>query len=931
MATELGDKKEKHSHLKRAMLLCSLLAQRYPGPILVLSALLFVASLAFSATSLQFQTSREDLISAKDELHDVQQRFLTEFPDADDVVVMVRGGSVQQREDYVDSLAVLLRRRPDHFAAVFPRVELPFLTTRALLFLPEDDLEKLSLAVTEARPFLQGLSSPTGLSALLTDFDNPSTGSEQEKILAMLPFLGDLFHELRRQVETRGRADYHSPWGGLLFGESNPEFAQRTEGGLQETTFYHTTAGGSVHLLLLRLVEINPDTIALLRRTVEEAQLPYRDLVIGITGEPLLEHDEMVSSENDSNRSGFLSLILVAVLFSLTFRQVARPAALIGSFLLGAGWTLGFTTLVIGHLNLLTVSFFTILVGSGIDFGIHILLRYEEEFKKSGSLQQAVDEALGGTGADIAVSAFATASAFWAVGFTDFKGVSELGIIAGFGILFCLLATVLPLPAIVCLLDRKRQPDPSQLIASSGQILVAKAENALLAKAPWTLLIAIALLLWHLPEIRSVGFDDNLLRLQDQRLESVQTELQLIREGGNTVLFAVSLADSLEQARDKKARFESLSSVSHVDTVSDLFPLVTPPKQAAIEQLQKSLVGVDVPDSLTRTSQELRGESLQELGDGFLGLKTLFERQRPKLMHHESPSVRLSSQKFENEMNRLFQELASTGPGPIEDGLSNFQTHFFANLKVMVDFLKKQVVTPELTLRDLPENLRLRSIGKSGKLVLRIYPKENIWEREALDTFVREVRGLDAEAVGAPVMIRHHTQILKNAFREAGVSAAVAITVILFLYFRSWRWTLLAAVPLALGVCFMLYAMAKAGVSFNLANFMGLPLLLGIGMDYGIHVLHRAQEEGRVNMFDHSTGPATSLSAMTTVAGFGTLALGGHQGIASLGFLLTTGVIGILLSALLILPAILRLWSPFGKAIATSSECNNDYQRRDSA
>lgn len=913
------------------MLLCSRLAQRYPWTILTLSTVFFVLSLALAAFFLEFQTSREDLISAKDELHDVQYRFLDEFPAADDVVVMIRGGTSSDREKYINTLAGLLRRHPERFQAVFPRVELPFLTNRALLFLPEEQLEELVAAVEQAHPFLTALSSPEGLASLLSDFNNQVPGSDRDNLISMLPFLGDIFHELRRQVETRGRADYHSPWGGLLFGDSNPEFAERTQGGLQETTFYHTTSGGSVHLLLLRFVERDAESIALLRKTVDLAQMAHRNLDVGITGEPLLEYDEMVSSETDSNQSGMLSMVLVAILFGITFRQIARPAAIIGSFTLGAGWTVGFTTLAIGHLNLLTVSFFTILVGSGIDFGIHILMRYEEEFGKHGSSAQALDEALVGTGADIAVSAFATASAFWAVGFTDFKGVSELGIIAGFGILLCLVATVLPLPAIVCLLDRKREPNPSQLIASSSRILMARTEAAVLRKAPWTLILTVLLLIWAWPDIRSVGFDDNLLRLQDQRLESVQTELQLIREGGNTVLFAVSLADNIEQAREKKKEFEALSSVSHVDTISDLFPEVTPRKIKAISRLKEILSDVNIPTSDALAATGMGGKGLQQLGDGFLGLKNLFDRQRDGLLSHESESVRHSTEKFEFEMNKLFEELSSIGPGPIEDGVTNFQTHFFENLRTMVEFLKKQEANPDMGLDDLPDNLKLRSIGRTGKLVLRIYPKENIWEREALNTFVAEVRSLDSSTVGAPVMIWHHTKILKGAFQEAGISAMLAIGVILFLYFRSLSWTLLATIPLALGVMFMLFAMAVCGVSFNLANFMGLPLLLGIGMDYGIHVLHRAQEEGRVNMFDHSTGPATSLSAMTTVAGFGTLALGGHQGIASLGFLLTTGVIGILLSALLVVPAILQVWSPFDKGSKPATEWESDYREELSA
>lgn len=900
------------------MLVSSRIAQRYPWPVLVVSLVLFVLSLAGSARFLEFQTNREDLISAKDELHVMQERYLQEFPSSDDIVVMVKGGTTAQREGYVDTLAELLEGSPEHFKAIFPRVELPFLASRALLFLPEQDLEDLVAAVKEAQPFLLSLSSPEGLASLLSDFEGNVSGSGQDKLVSMLPFLGDIFHELRRAVETRGRADYHSPWGGLLFGGTSAELAERAQDGLQDTSFYHTTAEGSVHILLLRFAKRDAETITLLRETVEKARLAFPNLEVGVTGEPLLEHDEMVSSEADSSRSGTLSMVLVAILFSLAFRQFGRPFAILGSFVLGAGWTIGFTTLAIGHLNLLTVSFFTILVGSGVDFGIHIILRYEEEFATCGDTGKAMDSAMVGTGTDIAVSAFSTAAAFGAVGLTNFKGVSELGIIAGCGILLCLIATVLPLPAIILLLDRNRQPTETKSMTFGSRILAARAESAVLKKAPWTLALVLLSLLVAAPKIASVGFDYNLLRLQDQRLESVQTEMSLIRDGGKTVLFSVALANDIDHARKMKAQFEALPAVSHVETISDLFPEVTPRKLRALHELKTLVKDVEIPDPTGSGSEVVGGKELRRLGDGFMELERFFKDQRDGLIHHPSERVRNSTSKFEVEMDQLFKELSTLGPGPIEDGLTNFQVNFFRDLDNMVEFLKQQDDNPHMGLSDLPENLRLRSVGESGKLALRIYPEKNIWERDALDEFVAQVRTSDPQVVGAPVMIWHHTNTLKGAFESAGLNAFFAITVILLLYFKSLRWTLLAMIPLALGVLFMLYAMAHQGISFNLANFMGLPLLLGIGMDYGIHVLHRAQEEKRVNMFDHSTGPATMLSALTTVAGFGTLALGGHQGVASLGFILAAGAMGIMISALIVLPALLKVWSPFVKSPESS-------------
>jgi len=912
------------------MLICSRIARAHPWIVLFFSLIFFVVSLLLAAAFLEFQTSRDDLISSSDELHSLQQRYLEEFPASDDIVVMVKGGTASVRENYVDTLAELLERHPEHFHAIFPRVELPFLTSRALLFLPEDELVNLISEVKEARPFLLSLSSPEGLVALLSDFEGNLPGSGQEQLISMLPFLGDIFHELRRQVETRGRADYHSPWGGLLFGGTSPQLAERTQGGLVDTNFYHTTAEGSVHLLLLRMVKRDAETIALLRETVDEAQRAYRGLEVGVTGEPLLEHDEMISSEADSQQSGALSMVLVSILFVATFRQVIRPLAIVGSFMLGAGWTIGFTTLVVGHLNLLTVSFFTILVGSGIDFGIHILMRYDEEFRKGGQADQAMDEALVGTGTDIAVSAFSTAAAFWAVGFTDFKGVSELGLIAGFGILLCLVATVLPLPAVIFLLDRRRPPRQSTAAPSAFRTLLSQFETKLLRKAPWTLFLSFVLLAAAMPAITSVGFDYNLLRLQDQRLESVQTELRLIEEGGRTVLFAVALADDIEQARELKAKFEALSTVSHVDTVSDLFPEITAGKIRALRHLKALVDDVRIPSPEELASGPVGGQRLQQMGDGFLELKRFFDVQREGLIHHDSEKIRSSTEKFEQELSGLFEELSGLGPGPIEDGLTNFQTAFFQDLAGMIEFLQAQDPELQMDLDDLPPNLKLRSIGRTGKLVLRIYPTENIWERSALDAFVAEIRSVDPAAVGAPIMIWHHTQTLKTAFETAGFHAIIAISFILLLYFRSIPWTLLAMVPLVLGVLFMLFAMEKGGISFNLANFMGLPLLLGIGMDYGVHVLHRAQEEKRVNMFGHSTGPATTLSALTTIAGFGTLALGGHQGVASLGYLLTTGVFGILLSALVVVPALLTVWSPF-KEEAAGQQTKGASQERLSA
>lgn len=902
--------------LERVLLGASKVARRYSFPVIFLALLTFFASLALAWGFLKFETDRDDLIGSNDSLYETQQRFLAEFPESDDVVVMVEGGDVARRRAFVDLLAELLREHPKQFYAVFPKVELPFLSSQALLFLPEKELKELVESVKEAMPFLASLGDSKGLESLFQRFSTEETG-EESTLAPMLPFLNGVFQELERSVDSRGRSPYHSPWGEVLFPQEAGELSQATDP--QASSFYHTVDQGRTHLLLLRLHNSEPETVQLLRSLVTKAGKAFPELSAGVTGEPLLEYDEMVSSEHDSHQSAVLSLILVAILFSVTFRQVARPLAAIFCLALAVGWTVGFTTIAVGHLNLLTITFATILIGLGIDFGIHLLFRYEEEFQKTGETNSALDQALLGSGSDIVVSALSTATAFWAVGFTDFKGVSEIGIIAGTGVIFCLLSTLVVLPALIALMDRNRVHKPADGIPLGSRILLAQGEASLLRRARWVIAGAALFVVLGWSQASKVGFDYNLLRLQDPNLESVQSELSLIRKGGNTVLFSVAVAPDIATARTMKEKFEKLPSVDRVETLSDLFPIRTPGKVRALRELKELVGNINVGGSENEVTT-LNGARLQRMGKGFESLHALFIREKARLLKHSDPQVRAAADRFQTQMNELFVKLSALGPGPIEDSLGAFQKAFFQDLEQMIHFLQLQDPDKALALSDIPDNLRLRSVGETGKFVLRIYPKKNIWERPALQEFVEEVRGADPESIGAPVMILHHTSILKGAFETSGLYALVAVTVILLLYFRSVRWTLLALFPLGLGVFIMLYVMGRTGTHFNPANFMGLPLLLGIGLDFGIHVLHRVREEGRANMFDHSTGPATAVSGLTTICGFGTLAIGGHQGVASLGLILASGVAGIMFAALVVLPAVMAVFWKGGKKALSSPE-----------
>jgi len=218
-----------------------------------------------------------------------------------------------------------------------------------------------------------------------------------------------------------------------------------------------------------------------------------------------------------------------------------------------------------------------------------------------------------------------------------------------------------------------------------------------------------------------------------------------------------------------------------------------------------------------------------------------------------------------------------------------------------------------LNLQDLPESLRSRGLGKTGKIMLRIFPRHSPWEREPLERFVSDLQKVDPKVIGTPVMTFHHTEALRRAYEVSGWYAFGVICVLLALHFRNLSDCLLALMPKVVGIIWILGLMAQYGINFNPANFMTLPLVLGIGLVFGIHILQRFKEENQPAMFACSTGAAIVLDALTNVAGFGALMAAHHRGIASLGFVMTVGTLTNLVTALIVLPCLLQVLYPNGR------------------
>jgi len=504
--------------------------------------------------------------------------------------------------------------------------------------------------------------------------------------------------------------------------------------------------------------------------------------------------------------------------------------------------------------------------------------------------------AIGHTGPSIVTAGVTNAAAFFAMGLSGFRGVTELGIIAGGGMLIATAGTMTILPSLLLLVHRKQEAKqiPAQAVATRVERLLLRWPELMLAV--FGVITGAALV-----AARTVKFDYNVLHLQSKGLASVETELRLLHADVESTLFAAVVCDNLQQTRELQDRLSKLPSVASVHSVAELIPDQQEQKSAIIRNIQQKLgtVRFEIPPSdpadaeldvralaslRLRASQMIRTASGQGDAAAEAALKPLVE----------------AAQKTRETLQKL-------DSSDLQQRLAKYEQRFYADLQAQLQLMSDQIVDRPMTVSDVPSELRQIMVGRTGKFLIRVFPKEDIWERKPLVKFVREVESVAPNATGTPMGLYEFVEILKTGYCKAALWALLVIAILIFIDFRGVYATALTILPLLVGTAWMFGAMVLFRIDFNPANIMVLPLIVGIGVAYGIYVVQRYRESHEATFYSKSTGRAVILSALTTTFAFGSMLIGAHRGIRSLGLVTTIGVISCLLAALVLLPSLLEI------------------------
>ena len=888
------------------------IALRHPYGIIGVAVLAVIVSLLLSATRLAFHTSHLDLVSSGNRYKQLDQGFSREFDDVPERVIIVIHS---QDKDQAKAFATALAQRWEQTASidkVLYQIPLDALQDKALLFLSHAELADLQRQLEQHHELFQEFAAHPTLEHLLqlinreltkalvsrvfTDFLEDARPEDKPRQLA---FLLTLLQQLNQQLDLQ--QPYRSLWQELFTATS-------------QTTSYDGFLWSDDQQLLFVLAnpkidtgDINPFRTAVeqIRQDVRTLQQAYPDLEVGITGKAVLETDEMTSAQRDMTIATAISLVGVAILFGAFFRSMVRPGLTVLTLMLGVGWTLGLTTLAIGHLNIFTIVFAPMLIGLGIDStGIHFLTHYEAQRAAGKDVRQALERTFLSTGGGIITATLTTATAFYALVLSDFLGLRELGFITGSGLILILLATFTCLPALLVIEDRWRRTRAAVFqTASSGG---PGGSVEWLYRYPWTTLAASAfLVMLSLLALGKIRTDFNLLRLQSERNESVVWAERIFASTRRSVLMGELMADSLEDVKRKAAALSRLPSVEKVDSILSVLPSDQERKLDLIQELRPLLAEM----TLQRPSTEVIDVA---------ALRTTLERLGAKLEQgDEAPqtSVEEALRQDLRDTQRLIAEFLQRAQemplAEVQLALSTFQQELRGDLADKLAILQRNLEAQPVMIQDLPPELQARYVGKTGKFRLFVFPTENVWEPQPLGRFVRDLQAVDADALGAPVTNFEYMETIKEGYSKASLYAMSGIVFLTFLMFRGALSTILALVPLLVGSVWTLGMMVLFGVQFNMANLLFLPLIIGIGIDNGVHIVHSfratGKYEGESVPLTRSTAKAITLAALTTIVGFGSLMISSHRGIYSLGLLVALGVGSILIASLTTLPSLLAI------------------------
>lgn len=668
----------------------------------------------------------------------------------------------------------------------------------------------------------------------------------------------------------------------------------------------------------------------LLDMQIEEALMPLveanPDYRIERTGITAIGRDELDSVGPQTQLITALAFVIIFVLLVWNFRSVITPVFAVAPIVLGIEWTMGLVALTIGSLNTITVMIMVVLMGLGIDFTIHIATRYHEEVARGRSIEEALRATIAGTGVGVITGAVTTAIAFLVLMTADTKGISEFGYCAGTGVLMTLAATLWVLPSLLAWWT-ERAERKGKVFGKTHDFSGLGRFASAMGRLRWGVLaVVLAATSFGLWAGRHLEWEWNFMELEAEGLRSVELQDEIIDRFGLSVTVSMLTAPSVAASRELRDQFEDEPLVGEVDDISqwtspDDFEASRPHlsrlrEEAGLTRAPLSYAGSEVPTSAAPPDDPFAAVGVPERRER---LTDELDRLWANLVEIQALAIIGGQDRVVTKLQRLIARRETRDQGPLLQLVGHFSdaddaawAHLERFAAAFDDAMRTQVGAMAagdgpVTLEDVPPDIlaRYQSYSADGYL-MQIMPEHNLYERDELEPFEQMAERISPNVTGLPqMMLRMNTETIREG-KTALLLAVVVILVVLLVDFGRPLLALIAMLPLLSGTALMLLTMWLMDVRLHYINMIAFPLIIGIGVDNGVHFLHRFLQEGPGGMQRAvtSVGRAILMTSLTTMIGFGSLMLYLMRGMASLGMVLFIGVGACFVVTITLLPAL---------------------------
>ena len=849
--------------------------------ILFLSLLATVGTMIYTVNHFRIDTEMTDMISDKLPYRKLEKEFQSAFPQfKETIVVVIDADTPEAARFHTEKMAERLREERSLFKGVFAPGSGEFFEKNGLLYLSVKDLDALSENLANAQPLLGLISKDLTLRGLFSVVERiVSQEGDIEKKIKVVPFFDRLAQALEGSASNR---PIPLSWQELVLGEEMAAAARRQFIILDPILNYATFSGGEAHIKAIHRIRNELD--------LHEAS----GVRVRLTGEVVLNYENLLAVNKGMGLTTLISFLLVAIALVIGLRSGKLVFASLVTLLVGFIWTLGFAIAFVGRLNLISVAFGVLFIGLGIDYSIQYCVRYRERVASGVGHHEAIIGTAKGLGVSLLVCTVAAAIGFYSFLPTPYTGVSELGLIAGTGMLINLFATLTVLPALLTLLPLKK--------AGMKDFIPRK----LFSRVPYNhakaiVIGSIAIGIGAAFLVPRLYFDYNPLNLYDPHCEAVLTIKDLFKNEMTCPWTISILAGNTKEAEEMVGRLKGLKEVKEAITITSFVPEDQSSKLAILSDI--ALFMPPGPETLKteKWSYEKKVASFESLESS---LKKVLSTSREKDGVYATSVSRLHRSLEGFKKTLTHPENGKKAFDKLEESVLSYLPNLFHELKTS---LRASAVKES----DLPRELRLRYVTPDGRYRVEVFPRENILETNSLKSFVEAVSALAPNSTDSPVTIREAGNAVVRSFLLATLYAFLAITLFMLIELKSVSDTGLVLLPLVLSLLMTGAASVILDIPFNFANVIVIPLLLGTGVEV-IYFIHRFRTDppSSGNMLETSTARALFFSALTTILSFSTLSFSPHRGMASMGKLLTLCIGFHMVATFVFLPAVLKFVKP---------------------